>query len=162
MDIGSGNGYPSAALSNFAPHRFIFRGLVVESMEGLLQSLKFQNPEMQKHVMTLVGRAAKSKGAKKNWRRTQTLYWQGTPMARLSDEYKEFLDEAFRALFTQNEAARRALLATNDAVLTHSIGKSKESETVLTRAEFVRRLTDIRRELQKKGARVSAPSQRAT
>ena len=67
MDISSTNGYPSAALSNFAPHPFKFDGIEVASMEGFLQSLKFKNPEMQKYVCTLVGRAAKFKGKDKKW-----------------------------------------------------------------------------------------------
>ena len=37
MDIGSGNGYPSGALSNFSPHPFVFDGVECNSMEGLLQ-----------------------------------------------------------------------------------------------------------------------------
>jgi hypothetical protein len=147
MDIGAGNGYPSAALSNFAPHPFTFRGLSCASMEGLLQGLKFSSPDMQKHVMTLVGKAAKFKGKNKKWWKTQTLYWQGVPMDRQSDEYQLFLDEAFDALFT-NESAQRALLATGDAVLQHSIGKSDSRRTVLTRSEFTSRLTRIRARLQ--------------
>lgn len=150
MDIGSGKGYPSSALSNFAPHAFYFRGFLVASMEGLLQSLKFKSPEMQVFVMTLVGMMAKRKGANKNWRETQTLWWQGKPMDRHSDEYQRFLDEAYEALFSQNESARKALLATNDAVLTHSIGKGKANDTVLTRQEFCSRLMRIRAQWQKR------------
>lgn len=67
MDIGSGTGYPSAALSNFAPHSFVIDGVECASMEGFLQSLKFSDPEMQKHVCTLVGKKAKFKGKKKRW-----------------------------------------------------------------------------------------------
>ena len=77
MDIGSGNGYPESALSNFAPHQFEIDGITCHSMEGFLQSLKFQNPDMQAHVCTLVGKKAKFKGKKKKWYRSQTLYWQG-------------------------------------------------------------------------------------
>ena len=65
MDIGSGTGYPSANLSNFSPHVFTVDGIECNSMEGFLQSLKFQDPEMQKHVCTLVGKKAKFKGKKK-------------------------------------------------------------------------------------------------
>jgi predicted NAD-dependent protein-ADP-ribosyltransferase YbiA (DUF1768 family) len=42
MDILSGSGYPSGALSNFAPHPFVFDGVQVASMEGLLQAFKFK------------------------------------------------------------------------------------------------------------------------
>ena len=65
MDIGSQNGWPASALSNFAPHPFIIDGVECASMEGFLQSLKFKNPEMQKEVCKLVGKAAKFKGKKK-------------------------------------------------------------------------------------------------
>ena len=147
MDIGSGTGYPSSALSNFAPHSFVFDGVECASMEGFLQSLKFQDPEMQKHVCTLVGRKAKFKGKRKKWFKTQTLYWQGEEIPRDSDRYQELLDQAFEVL-SQNEGFRRALLATQNATLTHSIGKNKKSETILTKNEFTSRLTKIRKRLQ--------------
>ena len=148
MDIKSGNKYPSGALSNFAPHPFVFQGVEIASMEGFLQSLKFKGVEMQKHVCSLVGRAAKRAGAKKNWQEKQTLYWQGYPIARGSDGYQKLLDDVYEAMFTQNEKARKALLATQNASLTHSIGRRKINETVLTQQEFCSRLMRIRRDLQ--------------
>ena len=147
MDIGSGNGFPSATLSNFTPHPFVFDGVECNSMEGLLQSFKFSNPEMQKEVCKLVGKQAKFKGKKKKWYKTQTLYWQGVEYKRDSQEYQDLLDRAFNALST-NEGFRKALLATGTATLTHSIGKIKQNETVLTRNEFCSRLMNIRRILQ--------------
>ena len=147
MDIGSGTGYPSAALSNFAPHPFIMDGVLCNSMEGFLQSLKFKDPETQKQVCLLVGKAAKFKGKKKKWWREQKLYWQGIEYERASEAYQILLDRAFVAL-AQNESFAKALLATGDAVLTHSIGKTKETETVLTRREFCSRLTFIRTALR--------------
>ena len=116
-------------------------------MEGLLQSFKFSNPEMQKEVCKLVGKQAKFKGKKKKWFKTQTLYWQGKEFKRDSEEYQELLDRAFDALST-NESFKKALLATGNATLTHSIGKTQQSTTVLTRSEFCSRLTRIRTELQ--------------
>lgn len=148
MDIGSGSGFPSGTLSNFAPHPFVIDGVECNSMEGFLQSLKFSNPEMQKEVCKLVGKAAKFKGKKKKWWRTQTLYWQGVEIERSSEEYQVLLDRAFDAL-AQNSGFRAALLATGDSVLTHSIGKTKITETVLTRQEFCSRLTKIRERLRK-------------
>lgn len=150
MDIGSGNSYPAATLSNFSPHPFIIDGIICNSMEGFLQSLKFQNPDMQKEVCKLVGKAAKFKGAKKNkhWKSRQTLYWQGKEYKRDSDEYQKLLDRAFDAL-SKNINFQKALLASGDAVLTHSIGKTKQTDTVLTTSEFTSRLTRIREELKK-------------
>ena len=148
MDIGSGSGYPSATLSNFAPHPFVIDGVECNSMEGFLQSLKFSSPEMQREVCRLVGKAAKFKGKKKKWWRTQTLHWQGTEIPRDSQEYQDLLDRAFDAL-AKNSGFRAALLATGSSVLTHSIGKTKITETVLTRQEFCSRLTKIRERIRK-------------
>ena len=145
MDIGSGNSYPSSALSNFAPHPFVIDGIECNSMEGFLQSLKFANPDVQREVCKLVGRAAKFKGQKRNkqWRKTQTLYWCGKAYKRDSIEYQQLLDRAYEAL-SKNSGFRKALLASCGSNLTHSIGKHDRSETVLTEGEFITRLNKIR------------------
>ena len=148
MDIGFEETDSESDLSNFAARAFIFRGIPVASMEGLLQALKFSDAEVQRQVMALVGKFAKFKGKKKKWWRDQLLFWQGEPMRRDSAELQTLFDEAFLALFTQNEAARKALLATGDAVLTHSMGKQDPCWTVLTEDEFASRLTRIRAQLQ--------------
>lgn len=147
LDIGSGKDYPSNALSNFAPHPFIIDGVECNSMEGFLQSLKFKEPEMQKEVCKLVGKAAKFKGKKKKWWQDQTLYWQGVSYKRESQEYQDLLDRAYDEL-SKNESFQRALLATGNATLTHTIGKRKETETILTAREFCSRLTAIRQRLK--------------
>lgn len=149
MDIGSGNGYPQANLSNFSPHPFVIDGVQCASMEGFLQSLKFKNPDMQVEVCKMVGLRAKRKGAKKNkyWKQTRTLYWRGIPINRDSIEYQYLLDKAFQAL-AQNEKFRKALLATNNATLTHSMGRNNKKETVLTTQEFCSRLTKLRTAFQ--------------
>ena len=143
MDIGSGNGYPSAALSNFAPHPFVLDDVEIASMEGFLQSLKFKNVDMQKYVCTLVGKAAKYKGKDKKWWQTQTLYWQNKEYKRDSQEYQLLLNRAYNALY-QNEGFKKALEASKPGVLTHSIGTTNENETVLTQSEFCGRLMKLR------------------
>lgn len=147
MDIGSGAGYPASALSNFAPHRFTFDGVECRSMEGLLQSFKFKSVEMQEHVCTLVGKAAKFKGKNKKWWKDQTLYWKGKAYDRHSKEYQQLLDDAYKAL-GECRSFQKALLATNNAVFSHSIGKNDPSRTILTVSEFVRRLHALRSTLR--------------
>ena len=147
MDIGSGNGWPSASLSNFAPHPFEIDGVKCNSMEGFLQSLKFKNPDMQKEVCLLVGKAAKFKGKPKKWWVTQTLWWQGVEIDRHSQEYQDLLDRAYKAL-AQNEGFKRALIATGNSSLTHSMGKDDAHRTVLTVKEFCGRLIKIRQSLK--------------
>ena len=148
MEIILGNSYPAGALSNLSPHTFTFRGVECGSMEGLLQGLKFKGKDMQREICSLAGMKAKKSGAKKNWQRTQLLWWQGEPMKRQSKVYQDLLDEAYLAMFTQNEKARKALLASRDAKLTHSIGRPNPKETVLTTKEFCSRLTKIRATLK--------------
>ena len=143
MDINSGAGYPASALSNFAPYSFEVDGVECASMEGFLQSLKFKNPDMQKEVCKLVGKVAKRRGANKNWQRTQILYWKGVPIQRSTSGYQTLIDAAYAAL-SLNSKFRRALLASGKSTLTHSIGRKKQSETVLTVQEFCSRLTTIR------------------
>lgn len=143
MDIGSGKAFPCNALSNFAPHPFILDGVECASMEGFLQSLKFKNPDMQRHVCTLVGKAAKFKGKDKKWWREQKLFWLGQEFDRHGEKYQRLLNRAFNALF-QNAGFRNALEASKPAVLTHSIGKTDPSRTVLTQSEFCGRLMKLR------------------
>jgi predicted NAD-dependent protein-ADP-ribosyltransferase YbiA (DUF1768 family) len=150
MDIGSKKGYPSSALSNFAPHPFYFDGIWCASMEGLLQAFKFKDANVQVEVCKLVGLKAKYRGKKRNkaWKRIQTLWWMHKEYKRGSDEYQELLDRAYDALAT-NTKFQKALLATGNAVLKHTIGSSDPSNTVLTRQEFCSRLTKIRERLKK-------------
>lgn len=148
MDIKAGRGYPAGALSNFAPHPFVLDGVQCNSMEGFLQGLKFKNPEMQEHICTLVGVKAKMAGKGKNWQKTQTLFWRGSAIKRDSGEYQKLLDRAYEAMFTQNVKAKKALLASGDAVLKHSIGWHKINDTVLTKKEFCSRLMKLRSRLR--------------
>ena len=137
MDISSGVGYPAGNLSNFHPHPFDIDGVQCASMEGFLQSLKFSNPDMQVEIYKLVGRVAKARGSNKNWQRNQTLYWRGKPIKRESEEYQALLDRAYLAL-AQNENFRKALLDTNNATLTHSLGHKNARRTILQDRSFVR------------------------
>jgi predicted NAD-dependent protein-ADP-ribosyltransferase YbiA (DUF1768 family) len=146
MNIGSGNGWPSSALSNFAGHRFVIDGVECYSFEGFLQSLKFDKAHIQVEVCKLIGKAAKFRGKARNkaWRQAQTLWWKGYPIPRGSEEYKRFLLKAYCAMFDQSEGFRNALLATKGMKLTHSIGSSDPSQTILTEREFCSLLTYVR------------------
>lgn len=148
MDIGSGNTYPANSLSNFSPHPFTIDGVECNSMEGWLQSLKFKSPDMQREICKLVGYAAKKKGKKKKWWMDQKLYWQGKEIERHSQEYQVLLDRAYDKL-SKNSGFKRALLASGNATLTHSMGRIDASKTVLTTREFCSRLTKLRDKFKK-------------
>jgi predicted NAD-dependent protein-ADP-ribosyltransferase YbiA (DUF1768 family) len=144
MNIKSGGKYPANSLSNFAPHPFIIDDVKCSSMEGFLQSLKFKSIEMQEYVCTLVGRAAKKKGSNKNWKQTQILYWRGVEYSRNSSEYQELLDKAYTCLYNDSKSFKKALESSIGSTLTHSIGKNKIKDTILTSSEFCNRLTNLR------------------
>jgi len=144
MDIGSKAGYPASSLSNFSAHRFEIDGVVCNSMEGFLQSLKFKSSDMQIEVCKLIGKAAKFKGKPKNWQKEQILYWRGISIKRDSDEYQQLLNRAFQAMYDQSNSFKNALIASGNSTLTHSMGKNNINETVLTNNEFCGRLTKLR------------------
>ncbi len=143
MNIGSNSKYPSSALSNFSGHRFVIDDVQCNSMEGFLQSLKFSSILMQQEVCKLVGLGAKFRGKKKKWYKTQTLYWKGVPMTRKSEAYQILLNRAYNAMYEQSDSFKKALHLTKGK-LTHSIGKSKQNQTVLTTSEFCGRLMKLR------------------
>lgn len=148
VDIHSEGKGASRILSNFHAHTFTIDGIECKSMEGFLQSLKFSGPEMQVTICQLVGMAAKNRGRRKNWRRSQTLWWQGVPIHRSSPEYQALIDRAYEAIASQSPKFGQALLSTGDAPITHSIGWHKPNETILTEQEFCSRLLKIRERLK--------------
>lgn len=147
-EIHSAHGYPSNTLSNYYPHSFIFDGIEVYGMEGLLQSFKTDNITIQREMCKLSGRTAYYAGKKFNWYTSQTLYWNGQSFPRLSEEYQLLLlDQAYAALST-NPTFCKALLDTDQVTLIHSIGETDPTKTILTRDEFCSRLMSIRVQLQ--------------
>lgn len=134
--------YPSCALSNFAAHKFVVDGVECNSMEGFLQSLKFADPKQQE-VCRLTGIRAKRIGREKNWTNSQTLYWQGVTYHRESVEYLNLLNKAYSELFL-NEDFRKALAATRNRKLRHTVGVHDPQKTVLTETEFCKILSEYR------------------
>jgi predicted NAD-dependent protein-ADP-ribosyltransferase YbiA (DUF1768 family) len=149
MNIGSNNKGVSGRLSNFTPRPFVFDGVECASMEGLLQSFKFDKHHIQKEVCKLTGFAAKRRGSKRNkaWKSRQSLWWSGERYDRDSKAYQALLDRAFNAL-SKNKKFAKDLIATGDSVLVHTIGKNKITDTVLTEKEFCSRLMKIRKALK--------------
>lgn len=142
MDVGSRNAYPAGALSNFSAFSFSIDGIDCASMEGFLQSLKYENLNSQEATCKLVGFAAKKKGSSRTayWQQRQTLWWRGVAYPRKSKEYQILLNRAYNCLYIQNEKFRKTLSDAKSAIFTHSIGRSNEKETILTEREFCNRL----------------------
>lgn len=149
--LSSSEEYPSSALSNFAYYRFTVDEIKCCSMEGFLQSLKFKNKRLQQKVCRLYGKKAKNApGWLRNhiWRLSGILYWKGRPICRYSDEYQLLLDRAYDRLF-KNKEFKKALRASSNRRLSHSIGKTDRRKTVLTEYEFITRLNRLRSVMDK-------------
>lgn len=150
LDVGSKSDYPAGDLSNFTSFKFEIDGVKCASMEGFLQSLKFDKVHIQAEVCMLSGIKAKQRGKDRNnnWKQVQGLWWLGELYPRKSVEYQRLLDRAYIEMAKANEKFCKALLDTKDLILTHHIGRSSESETVLTQKEFCSRLMKLRKLLR--------------
>lgn len=148
MDIRSGAGWPASQLSNFAPSPFEIDGIKCASMEGFIQALKRKDVEIQKYGCSLVGVKAKfwGKGVKW-WQRPENeqLHWQGKSFKAHSDEHLNLVKRALNAKFSQHAGSKKALLATGNATIEHSIGNN--DRTSLKASDFCRMLTEIRNDM---------------
>ena len=146
VDVHSDAPYPGNVLSNFFPHRFHFDDVDCSCVEGLLQSLKYQDPVRQTEIAKLVGSSAKHAGATQNnvWQSSGVLWWRADPIGRNSERYQLFLQSIYDCVFSQSAAFRDALMATRGRLITHRIGTRVASGTVLTEREFVRNLAKLR------------------
>lgn len=143
VNIWSRAPYPAGALSNLYNHSFVFEDVACGSMESFLQSLKVKSAHDQQVKCGLDGLKAKLAGSSK-WKETQRVYWKGKTLGRHSVEFQLLIRRAYKALFTQNEDFRQALLATKGKQLYHVQGKTNPYDTILTAQEFCRILEELR------------------
>ena len=142
---------PEHLLSNFAHTPFELDGIRFESVEGLLQGLKEEDPEKQLRIFGKHGFQAKRAGTKarnQNVWTENTVWLQGTSIEFPSDQYDGLIERAIRAKFEQNEDAREALGATGDRPLIHDTGRAESPRTSLPSEKFLEILTRLRAELR--------------
>ena len=148
IDIHSKGKWPSNTLSNFYPHRFKFDGVWCGSMEGFLQSLKTPSVSVQRDICALSGKDAKLRSSDE-WKTNQTLYWNGhKSIKRDSAQYQELIRKAYRVMCDQCPEFHRALKATKNKRLFHSIGNPNPKDTILTEKELCDILTELRVQIQ--------------
>ena len=143
VDIKSNGKYPANVLSNFWGNNFQYDGVQCKSMEGFLQSLKYDDPEKQRQICQCRGRKAKHKGTER-WKVMQQIYWKGQCMDRHGEEYQQLLRSAYQSMFSQNNSFKSALMLTRGRRLYHSIGTNHPYETILTADELCTILTELR------------------
>lgn len=140
IDISFSSKGLSKALSNLCPYPFEIDGVKCASMESFIQSLKVEDAKMQADVCSKTGPFCYSiREMFNDWRTTQTVYWKGKPINRQSDDYFLLLKEAYDKLLEQSPIFRYALteVKKHNYSLTHSIGCTDKTQTLLTPDEYI-------------------------
>ncbi|MGE3268663.1 MAG: NADAR family protein [Chloroflexota bacterium] len=104
-------------ISNFAPAPFELDGRVYASVEGFWQGLKFPAAEDRKRIAQLYAGTAKRAGEEAI--PAARFTYEGEAIVPGTHAHWKLMERACQAKFSQNDDARRALLATGDRPLTH-------------------------------------------
>lgn len=131
------------ALSNFCLSPFAMDDVLLASVEGFIQGIKFPegSPERQQAFTTWEWAAKKAgQGAQRNH-----VYWAGQQLLFGSPAHHALVERALRAKFAQNQGICLVLKATGKATLVHVTDEASEPAiTSLPAARFCRILMDIR------------------
>lgn len=145
MDIGNGKGPSLSQLSTMALHSFVIDDVKCSSIESVIQAMKFEKPGQSASVCADKPKVAKERGKKNfNWARGGNTYWKGQAMARDSSAHADFIDHVVKEVARQCPAFSKALIDSANVAYT-AAGKTKESESPVTEAEYCRALTSARK-----------------
>ena len=126
INITSNAPEPFGLISNFAHTPFTLDGRAYASIEGFWQGLKLPGAAERERVAALFGQDAKR--AVTNAETIQTFDYEGSVVRVGMFEHWQLMRRACWAKFSQNEAARKALLATGDRPLMHRV--RRDSRTI--------------------------------
>ncbi len=131
----------SAPLSNLFPHKFEIDGIVCQSMESFIQSLRVKDKNIQRQICEKYSgyMAYKMRLSLSDWRIDGFVYWQGEKIDRNSKKYTDLISRAYDCLF-ENDVFRYCLNKYKDHKLIHSIGNIFKSESLLTEFEYIEQL----------------------
>lgn len=119
VDIWSKSVYPADVLSNLSNNNFCFDDIDCGSMEGFLQSLKYEDIDKQRQICGMPGKEAK-KMSVTDWQRDQVVWWKRQKIDRQGEAFVKLVTRAYQAMFSQNERFRNALMSTRGKILYHS------------------------------------------
>ncbi len=145
LNIGSrSDDWRARHLSNFSSIPFILDNVVVASVEGFIQGIKF--PE--NHINRLLAFQSTGVEAKRFGRKAEHkfVWWNEKTIPYNSSEHHQLIEKAIRAKFGQSSVAMIALQTTAGMVLTHDLGHPENPNTCLPAAVFCDILTRIREE----------------
>ena len=90
-------------LSNLYPYQFQIDGIIIESIEGFLQSLKTNDIYHKQKLWKMSGGLAWKYGQQFNWKDEQVLYWQEKEINRHSIEYEKLIEYSYDCLFKNDD-----------------------------------------------------------
>ena len=150
-DVSDERGFPFGMLDPSAPVRFEIDGVECASLDGFVESLKFERIIDQKNVTKRVGEDAREQGKNQdnpaNQIADRILHWQGRTFKRNSKEFDKLLARVFREM-AKNARYQEALLITQDVDFRHPKGKIAKKDTILTRKELTDNLKKLRADLR--------------
>lgn len=134
------------ALSNFSLSPFLFDGVLLASVEGFIQGLKFPEGDARRE-QAFQSSAWEAKQAGEQADKT-AAYWAGKHMPFGSPEHHQLVGRAVRTRIEQSPGLRQVLISTKGLVLKHETGHGPEPVvTSLPATIFCKVLTDLRDEL---------------
>jgi len=134
------------ALSNFGLSPFVLDGVLLASVEGFIQGIKFPEGDPKREAaFASSGWPAKQFGDTAD---RSGVYWGGVCLPYASPDHHRLIERAMRARIAQSEGLQEALKSTAHVALIHDTGAGTESPTTsLPASVFCRILTEIRAEL---------------
>ena len=134
----------ACALANYPLFPFVLDGVVLASVEGFIQGIKFpEGHPSRAAAFRAYAAAAKQYGAAAA---RISVWWGGQALAYGSAAHHALIARAIRAKFVHNQGAQLALRATQGIVLKHDVGPESPT-TSLPAVVFCRILTELRDEL---------------
>ncbi|MGB6006740.1 hypothetical protein [Castellaniella sp.] len=131
------------ALSNFSLSPFLLDGVLLASIEGFIQGIKFPegHPARARAFASTAWQAKEcGQGADKAF-----AYWGPTPLPFGSAAHHQLVERALQAKFAQNQGLCHVLRSTQGLEILHQTGEDVEpARTSIPAAEFCRILTEIR------------------
>jgi predicted NAD-dependent protein-ADP-ribosyltransferase YbiA (DUF1768 family) len=133
------------ALSNFGLSPFVLEGVLLASVEGFVQGIKF--PEGDPRRETAFGSWGGDAKRLGDTADRSGAYWGGARLPYGSPAHHRLIERAIRARIAQCRGLQEALRSTARARLIHDTGSPEQPTTSLPAAIFCRILTEIRAEL---------------
>jgi predicted NAD-dependent protein-ADP-ribosyltransferase YbiA (DUF1768 family) len=133
------------ALSNFCLSPFVLDGVLLASVEGFIQGIKFPPGDPQRDLAFVAsGFAAKEFSARASG---ESIWWRDERHGYASSGHLALIERAIRARIAQNSGLQATLRSTGSATIVHETGMPESPTTSLKTADFCRILSAARDEL---------------